>query len=213
MLTPSCVSRSLRRAVLGTCALVWTLGLAGVAVAEGIDLGLSCPDQVRPGGPILLRVRLTNPECRPLSVRLISSLVGNAASGGDGEPTGTIGILGPKVAGTVTVPPATDTEPAYCDQGVCFGTFLSCFRDEECRCRPGGITPGEATFDVPAADPFPASFAAIQARQFVVADVPGTDHRAEAVCTVPEPAEGASVAAALAALSLLGASRGAHQRR
>lgn len=190
--------------------LIGVLTMANLAGAQGIGLEIACPAGVRPGAPIQLQVRLRNDECRPLDVRLISSLVGNAANLASGTPSGAVGIFGPEVAGRVVVPAARDGEPTSCDAGFCSGSFVSCSRDEDCQCLPEAITPGELTLTMPAAHSYPASFAGVVARQFVVADVPGTTFRDDEVCTVPEP--GAQAWAAVCALCAFAALRAGNQR-
>lgn len=164
---------------------LWSLGalLAFVATAEagGFGVSVTCPAKVVPGQPFELSVRIVNRECQALDVRLTSSLVGNATGGASGAPSGEVGLFGPKVAGTVSVPAAVDLYPPNCVVGA----------------------PAEAAFSVPSPVIFPAAFAGVAARQFLVADVPGTTLRDQDVCAVPEPAAVAAGAAALLALYLL----------
>lgn len=169
-----------------TVPLRWALGallvFAGTAEARGIHVDVTCPTKVVPGQPFSLQVHIVSRECQSLDVRLISSLVGNA-TGGDagGTASGEVGLFGPKVAGTVSMPAAVDLFPPFCFQ----------------------TEPAEATFSVPSAEVFPAAFVGVQARHFLIADVPGTALRDQDVCAVPEPAAIASGAAALLALCLL----------
>ncbi len=165
--------------------LLWSFGalliFAATAGAGGIDVTVTCPAKVVPGQPFDLSVRIVSRECQALDVRLTSSLVGNATTGAGTAPSGEVGVFGPKVAGTVSVPAAVDLFPPDCIVG----------------------SPAEATFSVPSPVVFPAAFAGVEARQFLVADVPGTTLRDQDVCAVPEPAAGAAGAVALLALFAL----------
>lgn len=165
--------------------LRWGLGalflLAASAEARRIDIDVTCPAKAVPGQPYSLQIRIVSYECQSLDVRLISTLVGNSFGGGSGEPSGDVGIFGPKVAGTLPVPAAVDLAPPGCAL----------------------VEPAEATFLIPSGVEFPAALAGVQARQFLVADVPGTKLRDQDTCFVPEPAAGGSGAVALFALFLL----------
>ena len=165
--------------------LRWGLGalflLAGAAEAGRIDLDVTCPAKAVPGQAYALQVRIVSHECQSLDVRLISSLVGNAIGDGSGAPSGEVAFFGPKVVGTVSVPAAVDLAPPDCFS----------------------IEPAEVTFSVPSGAAFPATLVGVQARQFLMADVPGTKLLDQDACFVPEPATGAAGAAALSTLFLL----------
>lgn len=157
--------------------LAASLLLAATIEAEGIDVNVTCPASVAPGESFPLEVRIRSRECQAIDVRLISSLVGNAA---DGESqSGTVGVLGPEVVGTISVPPATDLAPPGCV----------------------AVEPAERTVTIPSAAvfPVPVSFSGVQAQHFMLADVPGTTLRDQDRCAivVPEPATGVAGIAAL----------------
>jgi hypothetical protein len=96
------------------------------AIGMNVD---NCPTDASAGSTISIDLTLTNKQCVPVTVRLMSSISGNA-----NQTVGGIGIWGPMVADTIVVPAAESIhEPASCvPEGECTGDFTFCTSDLEC---------------------------------------------------------------------------------
>jgi hypothetical protein len=99
----------------------------------GFEMQVDCPDEAVSGSTITTDLHLKNQECTPITVRLMSSIAGNA-----NQSVGGIGIWGPVLADTITVDAAVDNLPGTCGLNTrgwsqCDGARdADCFTDSDC---------------------------------------------------------------------------------
>lgn len=109
------------------------LPMVSPALADlNVATELTCPAEAAPGATISVDLTLINNECRPLEVRVISGIVGNANNTVAG-----VGIFGPVVADPqILVGAATGMQPS-CITNICDdGFFAPCQIDNDCHCFP-----------------------------------------------------------------------------
>lgn len=140
-----------------------TLLVAGKAMAASAEL--TCPAQGNAGESLFVSMVLENQACAAANVRLMSSIVGNAADSLTG-----VGIFGPVVSVPVVVVPAGLNRSCGCSANVCScNSSLSCSTDGDCpRCRAS--TPGtqNAFFDTQLA--LPQSLSGTVATQILISE-------------------------------------------
>src|SRR5262245_55854514 len=95
----------IRRASL----VLGALCLLAVGPASGltsVKAAITCPASAQVGENLGMNVHLQNDECAPATVRLITSIAGNA-----NQSLGGLGVFGPLLAQEVVVPAATCSFP------------------------------------------------------------------------------------------------------
>lgn len=190
---------------IAAVALVSALLLA--PAQGGIDARISCPRNVEAGEVIQVGVQLENEFCSSVSVRLLSTLVGNAD-----EMTGSVRVVGPSIAErSVDLEAATDLLPGTCMSGVCAtvgpGPFVPCARDADCTCRV--VTPTLLDVSIATPESVPTELDGKVAMLSIASEVLGMAETDVDDCliAVPEPVPTLQVLWALATIGLL------HQRR
>lgn len=96
---------------------------------DDFEMTVDCPTEAPAGSTILVDLQLENGQCLPVTVRLMSSVTGNA-----NQSVGGIGVWGPVVADTIVVAAAESSEdPTTCvPDGQCSGDFSSCSTNPDC---------------------------------------------------------------------------------
>ena len=183
--------------------VVATLLLASVASArDDISIEVDCPATAAPGATPALVANVENRSCDPLTVRLMSTVVGNA--GGSLE---SISISGPEVVVASAVVPAATLGSSTCNFGACTNIpgFVRCDVDADCACADGD--PGTAALPYDLADSIPLAVADTVIEQFTFLDVPGTADQSDATCLIAVPEPTASSTLWLGAALLAGGRR------
>ena len=108
------------------------LFLLAASAADAGDVNLTCPAQADPGQSVTVSMSFSNTSCSAESVRVMSSIVGNAS----GTLAG-VGIYGPEVAVPIAVVPAGTARYCGCVSNACECQFgpagpLACSTDADC---------------------------------------------------------------------------------
>lgn len=141
----------LRRFPLGASVLVGLAILFMANTSMGQGASVSCPTEANSGSKVAVTMSFENWECSAVSVRVMSSIVGNADN-----TLGGIGVFGPIVVASVVVPAGTDVLFCGCDGGLCGCSGNSCTQDADCPfCEAD--TPGTLDLPVNAEPALPAS--------------------------------------------------------
>ena len=160
---------------------------------------LTCPKTAAAGESAELDYRIENKACTPVTVRVISTMVGNRD-----ETLRGVAIFGPEVAApAVVVPAAVDLLTGTCSASRCEGSFFSCLVDADCVCRV--IEPGARSVSVTVPTAIPADLDGTVLKQFLFSDSPQTTKIASDDCliAVPEPGPMQSAVAAMVAIVLV----------
>jgi hypothetical protein len=140
-----------RRLSLGASVLVGLAILFMANASMGQEASVSCPTEANSGSNVAVTMSFENWECSAVSVRVMSSIVGNADN-----TLGGIGVFGPiVVAPSVVVPAGTDGF-CGCFSNSCDCSGNSCTQDADCPFCEAGI-PGTLTLPVNAEPALPAS--------------------------------------------------------
>ncbi len=184
-------------AALAAWGLVFLPSLT--AEAESVSIDLNCPDTALPGSTPEISVVVENRFCSPQTVRLLSSVVGNANGTVEG-----VGIVGPHVAVASSVLPAATDLTSTCTNGSCSGIngFRPCTTSLDCVC--ARVSPGTATIQFDLETPIPAVFADSVIQQYTFLDIPGSAFSESSSCyvEVPEPRTATGIWIGLAALAV-----------
>ena len=152
-----------------------------------VETRLTCPAAAVPGATIVVDLLLINSECRPLDVRILSSILGNAD-----DTAGGIGIFGPVVATDPPIPvPAAMGTPVPCDLTTnrCGGFGHFCQTDSDCSCFT--TTPSITNVSVATPPPIPLSLAGTVATYLFVSEWEGGKEieTNECLVNIPEPSQ------------------------
>lgn len=162
---------------LAAFASLWIINSTATA-GGNVDLDAICPATANAGQAVTVTFTLKNKECTDQDVRLLSSVVGNAD-----QTLGGLGLYGPVVADSTTLPAATDLLPGTCTGSTCDGStnFSYCMADADCVCRE--VVP--STTSIPLATPptLPSSLTGTVATLVFLAG-PAGEETAEAHCLV-----------------------------
>jgi hypothetical protein len=140
-----------RRFPLGASVLIGLAILFLANASMGQQTSLSCPTQENSGDMVSVTMSFENSECSAVSVRVMSSIVGNADNS-----LGGIGVFGPIVVAPSVVIPAGTNPFCGCVSNFCNCSGNSCSQDADCPyCEAG--TPGTLTLIVDAEPALPAS--------------------------------------------------------
>lgn len=197
MLPRSCCAVIGCHSPLFVFVLLIVLVLAMPAASE-FTAKLTCPKTTPVGESPSLDYRIENEACSPVTVRVLSTMVGN----GDETARG-VAIFGPEVAATAVVPAAVDLLPGTCSANQCAGSFFFCSVDADCVCRV--IEPGATSVTVTVPTAIPAELDGTVLKQFLISDSPQTTTTVSDDCLIAVPEAGPlqSAVAAMVAVALV----------
>ena len=205
MLRRSCCAVIGCHTLLSVFVFLVVLALAMPAASE-FSAKLTCPKTTPVGESPSLDYRIENEACSPVTVRVLSTMVGN----GDETARG-VAIFGPEVAATAVVPAAVDLLPGTCSANQCAGSFFFCSVDADCVCRV--IEPGATSVTVTVPTAIPAEFDGTVLKQFLISDSPQTTTTVSDDCLIAVPELGPLQSAVTAMVAIIALVTFRRQRR
>jgi hypothetical protein len=172
--------------------------VVAMPAASEFSANLTCPKTAPVGESLSLDYRIENETCTPLTVRVLSTMVGNG-----NETARGVAIFGPEVATTAVVPAAVDLLSGTCSGNQCAGSFFFCSVDADCVCRV--VEPGARSVSVTVPTAIPAELDGTVLRQFLISDSPQATTTVSDDCliAVPEPGPLQSAVTAMVAIALV----------
>lgn len=134
--------------------------------AIGGSTNLVCPSDANAGSNVEVILTIENSECRATTLRVMSSIVGNA-----GGTLAGIGIFGPVVVEPLVVVPAGTDTFCGCNAGTCQCDFpfVSCSTDADCQ-ECGAFIPGTLDLPVTVEPALPSSLAGTVATVLLISE-------------------------------------------